>query len=142
MRNFLLCCFQKNPEERSSSKELQQHEWILKNLKTKQKGNDFYTKNLTLNILIIFMNLESNESNVQHNKDEKHQTSKATEVTTASELEQYYSSNTTAVMPIVDDNSSNDDNNSHKFIEGDLEKCKKPNKDGVACEIIFFGLKL
>ncbi|KAG0760439.1 hypothetical protein G6F24_008319 [Rhizopus arrhizus] len=122
MRNFLLCCFQKNPEERSSSKELQQHEWILKNLKTKQK--------------------ESNESNVQHNKDEKHQTSKATEVTTASELEQYYSSNTTAVMPIVDDNSSNDDNNSHKFIEGDLEKsveCKVcdqvMNKDYILCEV-------
>ncbi|EIE91454.1 hypothetical protein RO3G_16165 [Rhizopus delemar RA 99-880] len=128
-----------NPEERSSSKELQKHEWILKNLKTKQKGNDSYTKNLTLNILIIFMSLESNESNVQHDKDEKHQTNKAIEVTTASELEQYYSSNTTAVMPIVDDNSSSDDNNSHKFIEGDLEKfcslvCHKEcKKDAFSC---------
>ncbi|KAI7897540.1 kinase-like domain-containing protein [Cokeromyces recurvatus] len=31
MEDFLLCCFQKNPNKRSSSKELQQHEWIIKN---------------------------------------------------------------------------------------------------------------
>ncbi|KAI8876458.1 kinase-like protein [Backusella circina FSU 941] len=30
MRNFLLCCFQKNPEQRSSSTELLNHEWLLK----------------------------------------------------------------------------------------------------------------
>lgn len=42
MRNFLLRCFQKNPEERASSKELQQHEWIIKNLKTKQKSMFIY----------------------------------------------------------------------------------------------------
>lgn len=31
MKDFLLCCFQKDPDQRSSSKELQQHEWIKKN---------------------------------------------------------------------------------------------------------------
>lgn len=33
MKDFLLCCFQKDPDQRSSSKELQQHEWIKKNQK-------------------------------------------------------------------------------------------------------------
>jgi serine/threonine protein kinase len=30
MRGFLLCCFQKDPDERSSSTELLNHEWLLK----------------------------------------------------------------------------------------------------------------
>lgn len=38
MKNFLLCCFQKDPDQRSSSKELQQHEWI-KNNKKKVSSN-------------------------------------------------------------------------------------------------------
>lgn len=33
MQDFLLCCFQKDPEQRSSSKELQSHIWIKKNQK-------------------------------------------------------------------------------------------------------------
>jgi serine/threonine protein kinase len=33
MKDFLQCCFQKDPDQRSSSKELQQHVWIKKNKK-------------------------------------------------------------------------------------------------------------
>lgn len=33
MKDFLLCCFQKDPENRSSSTELLQHDWIIKNKK-------------------------------------------------------------------------------------------------------------
>jgi serine/threonine protein kinase len=37
MKDFLLCCFQKDPEQRSSSKELQSHTWIQKNQKATTK---------------------------------------------------------------------------------------------------------
>ncbi|KAI8054141.1 kinase-like domain-containing protein [Gilbertella persicaria] len=36
MHEFLLCCFQKDPEKRSSSKQLLQHPWILKNQRKKK----------------------------------------------------------------------------------------------------------
>ncbi|KAG1172947.1 hypothetical protein G6F70_007954 [Rhizopus microsporus] len=123
MRNFLLRCFQKNPEERASSKELQQHEWIIKNLKIKQKN--------VLN--------GSNDTSSCHPTEEV-QANKAASVTNASELEQYYSRNTTAMMPMVD--NSNDDNNSHKFVEtsfGKAVECKVCNQlinDGtIFCEV-------
>ncbi|KAI9480297.1 MAG: kinase-like domain-containing protein [Benjaminiella poitrasii] len=36
MKSFLLCCFRKDPNKRSSSKELQKHEWIIKNQQKKK----------------------------------------------------------------------------------------------------------
>jgi serine/threonine protein kinase len=36
MHDFLLKCFQKNPDNRASSAELLQHPWILKNQKPAQ----------------------------------------------------------------------------------------------------------
>ncbi|KAG1473778.1 hypothetical protein G6F56_000754 [Rhizopus delemar] len=123
MRKFLLCCFQKDPEKRSSSAELQKHEWIVKSLKTKQK--------------------DENETKSNQPIEEKPQAPNAAGVTTASELEQYYSSNATAVMPILNDNNNNEDNNSHKFTEKSIGKsveCKVCNqvmegKDCIFCEV-------
>jgi serine/threonine protein kinase len=37
MKEFLLCCFQKDPDQRWSSKDLQEHDWILKNQQRKKE---------------------------------------------------------------------------------------------------------
>ncbi|CEP15038.1 hypothetical protein [Parasitella parasitica] len=37
MKDFLICCFQKDPNQRKSSKELQNHKWITTSLQQKQR---------------------------------------------------------------------------------------------------------
>ncbi|KAG1437776.1 hypothetical protein G6F56_012940 [Rhizopus delemar] len=120
MHDFLLCCFQKNPEERSSSKDLQEHLWITKNLKIKQKN--------VVN--------GSNDLGLYHQTDEQSHANKMARVTTTQELEQYYSSNVTEVMPIFDESS---DDNDHKFVKNTLNiECKvcnqMVNEDSKLCE--------
>lgn len=39
MKEFLLCCFQKDPNQRWSSKDLQTHEWITKSQQRKKETN-------------------------------------------------------------------------------------------------------
>lgn len=38
MQDFLLCCFQKDPEERPSATQLKQHPWIVRHQKTSQSN--------------------------------------------------------------------------------------------------------
>ncbi|ORZ06841.1 kinase-like domain-containing protein [Absidia repens] len=45
MRSFLLCCFQKNPDDRPTANQLKNHIWLRKNRK-QMKRNKTYTQNL------------------------------------------------------------------------------------------------
>ncbi|KAI8378066.1 kinase-like domain-containing protein [Radiomyces spectabilis] len=45
MHSFLLCCFQKNPDERPSASQLKKHIWIQKNQQAKKV--DSYSRNLS-----------------------------------------------------------------------------------------------
>ncbi|KAI9266992.1 kinase-like domain-containing protein [Sporodiniella umbellata] len=146
MQNFLLCCFQKDPEQRSSSKELQSHSWITKNLKLQQKGKRSDKKETRKEIVhcqfISSMSLDvvngSNDLGLYHTTEEQSHASKMARVTTTQELEQFYSSNVT-VMPLFDDN---EDNNGHVFVENTHKKvigCKVCNEvineESKLCEV-------
>jgi serine/threonine protein kinase len=45
MKSFLLCCFQKNPDDRPTAAQLKNHLWLRKNRK-QMKRNKTYSQNL------------------------------------------------------------------------------------------------
>ncbi|KAI8085384.1 kinase-like domain-containing protein [Thamnidium elegans] len=125
MKDFLLCCFQKDPDQRSSSKELLQHDWIIKNKKkatTTKKNKDI---------------INSHDATPYHLLEEtSHTTPKKKPVDVTST--KYYSLNANTIPPT---NSFNDAN-SHHFIQtsfGKAVECKVCNsvmeKESVFCEI-------
>ncbi|KAI9359517.1 kinase-like domain-containing protein [Pilaira anomala] len=126
MKDFLLCCFQKDPENRSSSTELLQHDWIIKNKKkatTSKKNKDF---------------INSQDSTPYHLLEEtSHATPK--KKTAGVTNTKYYSLNANTILP---PSASFDDANSHHFIQtsfGKAVECKVCNEvmanESVFCEV-------
>jgi serine/threonine protein kinase len=140
MKDFLLCCFQKDPNQRSSSKELQQHDWIKKNQRktsasTKRRSRGKLSKELpnNFNMLITssidILNSHDNSTpyhlleEVGHSNNNKKKNSAnggATNKTTG----KYYSLNATTIHHSA---SFNDDANSHQFIKTSFGKGKVDN---------------
>ncbi|KAL9547108.1 hypothetical protein MBANPS3_006323 [Mucor bainieri] len=100
MKSFLLCCFQKDPNDRKSSLELQHHEWITSNDQQKQ----------------------------QQQKKRESSASVSTRCSTTPSMK-YYSLNAVTLQQhqhLLHEStvSTIDDNNSHQFIETPFDKSK------------------
>ncbi|KAI7897409.1 kinase-like domain-containing protein, partial [Mucor mucedo] len=118
MKDFLLCCFQKDPNQRSSSKELQQHEWIKKNQK-KAPGNKKPKGKIILQHSYWTINIKKKTTSAANTK--------------------YYSLNANT---LPSSSTSFDDANSHQFIQtsfGKAVECKVCSevmeKESVFCEV-------
>ncbi|EPB85995.1 STE/STE11/CDC15 protein kinase [Mucor circinelloides 1006PhL] len=106
MKNFLICCFQKNPNDRKSSLELQHHEWITINHQQKQKQQ---------------------QQQQQQQKKRESSASVAARYSMAPSMK-YYSLNATTLQQRQHLHESivvaTDENSSHHFIETPFDKSK------------------
>lgn len=135
MKDFLLCCFQKDPEQRSSSKELQKHVWIEKHLKKSTPPSlSKATREIPGHPSTSSYNLETQQ---QHEASRN----KKKQAASSNNKAKYYSLNASTIGH-PPSSSSFDDSSSHMFIEttfGKEVECKVcsdvMNAESVFCEI-------
>lgn len=159
MKDFLLCCFQKDPEQRSSSKELQKHVWIEKHLKKSTPpsiskaareipGENcvlLYKKKIIINTSSLHIKLghpSTSSYNPETQQQQQHEAKiRKKQAASNNNKAKYYSLNASSIghQP-----SSFDDSSSHMFIEtmfGKEVECKVCS-DIMDAESVFCESKL
>jgi serine/threonine protein kinase len=130
MREFLLCCFQKNPDDRPTASELRPHAWLQNNqpynMIRLHRPPRMHSKSLQLlhNIFSVHENTTQSESDPSHSKDKLYNKCTSTPARYKSLDDIPYFKAYGGYAQTVDQADMDDEYISHCFVKTDFSKRK------------------